>query len=518
MREGQTVAGKYRIERVVGQGGMGVVVAAVHLELDERVALKFLQPHSIGDRNAVARFLKEARTAVRIKNEHVARVLDAGQLVEGSPYIVMEYLDGTDLAALLRTRKAVPVEDAVDYVVQTCEALADAHALGIVHRDLKPANLMLVKRTDGLPWIKVLDFGISKLSAEVLSGAGSPTVPETRGAMGTPQYMAPEQMLSPSDIDYRADIWALGVILYELLAGRRPFSGATLQALSIAIAHEEPAAVSKYRPDVPKELGKVVARCLAKQRSGRFQDVVRLARSLAPFAPDRSRASIERAARILSSAKPIAPLEYAASVDSLLSNFEDTMSSEPNAKGASGSPSGPSASDPPSMPQESQALGSVTSEARSIPLRRRWPLIAVIAATVVIGIAAAVHTGRRAQRRVLADAPTSSHPAGSLGGESGDRQLSVSVGVMGDDAASTQHRPFGDETRRGAPSAAAAASVTEGRAENGPEAPGAAGTVASSRVPLSPQVKGRAKSLPVTPAASASRRPRTPADISDFGY
>src|SRR5580692_1408544 len=193
---GEVLAGKYRVERVLGVGGMGIVVAAHHLQLDEKVALKFLLPQAMQSAEATNRFVREARAAVKIKNEHVARVSDVGTLENGSPYMVMEYLEGGDLAAWLEQRGALPVEQAVEFVLQACVAVADAHALGIVHRDLKPANLFCVRRSDGQLSIKVLDFGISKLSDNMNDSSGVPVASMTRtsAVMGSPLYMSPEQM------------------------------------------------------------------------------------------------------------------------------------------------------------------------------------------------------------------------------------------------------------------------------------------------------------------------------------
>jgi serine/threonine protein kinase len=298
VQAGEVLAGKYRIERVLGRGGMGVVVAARHVELDELVALKFLLPEALSEPEPVARFLKEARAAVRIKNEHVARVLDVGQLESGAPYIVMEYLDGRDLGALLRSRGAMPVDDVVDYVAQACEAIANAHALGIVHRDLKPSNLMLMSRTDGSACIKVLDFGISKITS---TGDSQSAMSMTRTAafLGSPLYMSPEQMMSAKDVDGRTDIWALGTIFYELLTGKPPFTAETLPALGVLIATSEPVPLRALRPEVPPGLQEVVARCLAKHRDDRFASVAEFAQAMTPFAPERARVSLERAARIL---------------------------------------------------------------------------------------------------------------------------------------------------------------------------------------------------------------------------
>jgi len=300
VREGEILAGKYRVERVLGRGGMGVVVAARHVDLDDLVALKFLLPEALSDPDSVTRFLKEARASVRIKSEHVARVHDVGTLESGAPYIVMEYLEGSDLAAVLRNRGPCAVEDAVDYLAQACEAMAGAHSMGIVHRDLKPSNLMLVHRSDGSECVKVLDFGISKVLHD---GGTSSSNRMTRSLtlLGSPSYMSPEQMMSTRDVDARTDIWALGAILYELLTGCLPFEGETLPAISVLIATQEPAPIRQLRPEVPPGLEAVATRCLAKKPDHRFANVGELAAALAPFAPLRAQVPIERASRILSS-------------------------------------------------------------------------------------------------------------------------------------------------------------------------------------------------------------------------
>src|SRR4051812_21122001 len=242
---------------------MGVVVAAHHLQLDERVAIKFLLPQALESPEAVARFAREARAACKIKSDHVARVTDVGTLESGSPYMVMEYLEGSDLSELVRKRGALPVEETVELVLQACEALAEAHKLGIVHRDLKPANLFCVKRSDGLPYVKVLDFGISKVTNV---GASGPDMSMTRttAVMGSPLYMSPEQMTAAKNVDARTDIWALGVVLYELLSGKVPFHGDTYPELCIKIATQPPPPIREIRPDLPEAVGQVVARCLQK--------------------------------------------------------------------------------------------------------------------------------------------------------------------------------------------------------------------------------------------------------------
>ena len=279
---------------------MGVVVAAHHIQLDEKVALKFLLPEALGDTEAVARFAREARAAVKIKSEHVARVTDVGTLENGAPYMVMEYLEGGDLAAWLEQRGALPIEQAVEFVLQACVAMAEAHALGIVHRDLKPANLFCIRRSDGQLSIKVLDFGISKLTDA--SGLAPGSMTRTSALMGSPLYMSPEQMRSSKDVDAQTDIWALGIILFELLTGRPPFRADSVTELAITVASEPAPAIRSFRPDVPSELEAVIFRCLEKDRRRRYRNVAELALALLPFAPKRARGSVERISGIIQAA------------------------------------------------------------------------------------------------------------------------------------------------------------------------------------------------------------------------
>jgi len=300
VQEGQVLAGKFRIERVLGQGGMGIVVAATHLQLDERVALKFLLPEALVNPEAVERFAREARAAVKIKSEHVARVSDVGTLESGSPYMVMEYLHGEDLAAWVRRNGAMAVPDAVEFLLQACEAIAEAHALGIVHRDLKPANLFVTRRVDGSPCIKVLDFGISKLTVPGATPEFAMT--KTSTVMGSPLYMSPEQMSSSRNVDQRTDIWALGVILYESLTGRVPFEAETMPQLCGMILQDPPRPLSELRPDLPPGLQQVVLRCLEKNREQRFNNVAELASALAPFGAHAAQRSAERISRVLGAA------------------------------------------------------------------------------------------------------------------------------------------------------------------------------------------------------------------------
>jgi serine/threonine protein kinase len=246
---GKIVSRKYRIEKLLGKGGVGVVVSATHLAFGQQVAIKFLRNENELDPSANKRFLREARAAAVIQSEHVARVYDFGTSEDGVPYIVMEQLEGTDLSRVLR-RGPLSIENAVDYVIQTCIALAEAHRAGMIHRDLKPANLFRTQRADGLEIIKILDFGISKFARKTARGA-NPEFVTTGGVMGSPEYMSPEQIRNSKDLDHRADIWALGVVLYELLTACPAFYGDKVAQVFDKVTVGEPAPIESHRSGVP---------------------------------------------------------------------------------------------------------------------------------------------------------------------------------------------------------------------------------------------------------------------------
>jgi serine/threonine-protein kinase len=290
VQSGDIVDGKYRVGECLAWGGMGIVSAATHIHLRKEVALKCIRPEFMKNPEIVARFLNEARAAASLRSEHVARVLDFGRTDKGVPFLVMERLEGASLSAVLKQWGPLPVSEVVDYVLQVCESLAEAHSLGIVHRDIKPENLFLTQGVDGKPILKVLDFGISKQ----LSGEVDRTLTNPSSSMGSPWYMSPEQMRNARNVDARSDIWSIGVVIFELLTESTPFSGRNLTEICSSVLCDEPPRVRELRSDVPRELDDVVLRCLEKDRNERFADVTELAQALTPFASPAGRAIVSR--------------------------------------------------------------------------------------------------------------------------------------------------------------------------------------------------------------------------------
>jgi len=277
LNTGDVLEGKYRIERKLGEGGMGVVFAATHLVLDQPVALKLLRAEVASHPDVAERFQREARAAAMIKSEHVARVLDVGALPSGEPFMVMEYLEGEDLERVLEGRGPLGPEAAALAVLEACHPLAEAHARGIVHRDLKPANLFLSRQPGGRTVLKVLDFGISKAQNDARKLTATSVI------MGTPHYMSPEQIRSAGEVDARSDVWALGVILYELVSGALPFSGDNAPSIIAAISMDGARPLAEVAPEAPEGLARICEKCLFKDRSYRYADVGALARALLPF-------------------------------------------------------------------------------------------------------------------------------------------------------------------------------------------------------------------------------------------
>jgi serine/threonine protein kinase len=308
VRSGDLIAGKYRIDRILGAGGMGVVVAATQLELDRPVALKFLLPMVLERWDFVARFSREARAAAKLHGEHLARVLDVGNLPGGEPFIVMEYLDGQDVAKVLAARGPLPASEAVDYLLQASEAVAEAHALGIIHRDLKPSNLFLAKRAGGPPTIKVLDFGLSKFTR----AEKEDNVTTESSILGSPAYMSPEQLLSSRTVGVGTDIWSLGVVLYELLTAQRPFTAERMPEFVAAILQSSPRPIDMQATPVPPGLQEIVRRCLEKDPARRFANVAQLATALAAYSPPSAAPCIQRIVALLADGTPGSEHENAA--------------------------------------------------------------------------------------------------------------------------------------------------------------------------------------------------------------
>ncbi|MBX3200348.1 MAG: protein kinase [Labilithrix sp.] len=286
---GTVLADKYRVDRVIGAGGMGVVVAATHIELDDQVAIKVLKPETARHRESVQRFLREGKIAARLESEHVARVRDVGRLDDGTPFLVMELLAGEDLQARLARSGPLPIESGVDLALQACEALSEAHAEGIVHRDLKPSNMFVTRRRNGEPCLKLLDFGISKLT----DASEEAAVTQAAAVFGSPRYMSPEQLLSTTGVDSRTDVWSLAVAMYELFAGVPPFRGTTLASVHLAILNDSPAPLDLVRPDVPAGLARTIDDALAKERAARTPTIADFAAALAPHASPIGLAALE---------------------------------------------------------------------------------------------------------------------------------------------------------------------------------------------------------------------------------
>jgi serine/threonine protein kinase len=305
---GTMLGGKYLIERELGRGGFGIVVRATHVALGRRVAIKVLTESENASPAEWAedseRFRREAKATAALRSEHVVRVLDVDELPSGHPYIVMELLRGRTLHDVIYTQgKSIPVSEFVDVGVQVLAGLADAHAAGVVHRDLKPANIFLTSGAGGAPLVKVLDFGVSKISSGI-----SQTLTATGAVVGTVAYMAPEQLRDARDVDGRADLWSLGIVLYEALAGMHPFGVVATNPKVVTATLEQPIVpLRKRRPDVPPGLEAVLSRLLEKSPERRFGSASEAAEALAQFATPNALRALEEIRRTKAFAASSAP-------------------------------------------------------------------------------------------------------------------------------------------------------------------------------------------------------------------
>jgi len=505
IREGELVAGKYRVDRVLGEGGMGIVVAATHEQLDQRVALKFLLPSLAANQEVLQRFVREARAAVKIHSEHVARVLDVGSH-EGTPYMVMEYLEGEDLAQVLADRGRLPGAEAVGLLLQACEAIAEAHAQGMVHRDLKPANLFLARRPSGKPIVKVLDFGISKVGAS----AKDAVITSTTAMMGSPSYMSPEQLLSANTVDARADIWSMGVVLYELLAGKLPFAAETMPELVAMVLQRGPDPLGDRAPEVPPGLAAIVERCLQKERDARFANVAELARALAPFGPPRSEQSVERVEHLLgveASAPPTAPMAPATTSPGLASpgplpagaaharTYPSNPPLYPGGPPGQGSNPGVYGSSP-GMPAAPRVDGLTFVPTTSQPPRRatdrRWILLPVAGA--LLGAVAVVVIFRPHGR--------AASEGGSAGTASGARTVTL-VATSGPPAsAASAATPTGTESPSAVTTLAPIAPTAPSASEARPPTSAALPAWATAKLPTKAPGSAHAPASAAAPAAA----------------
>jgi eukaryotic-like serine/threonine-protein kinase len=286
---GTIIARKYRVERTIGRGGMGIVVEALHIDLDTRVAIKFLLPEFMSYSEAAERFMREARAVAKLQTHHVVRVLDVAALESGEPYMVMELLEGEDLACHSAEAGPLAIGECIDHIVQACEALAEAHTLGIVHRDLKPANLFLTRRPDGAPFIKLLDFGVSKM---LTGDTGNVSLTQTTTILGSALYMSPEQMRSSKSVDHRTDIYAIGACLFEIIGGRPPYFADSFPELCAKIYTSPPEPLQDLRPEVPDGLVEVIEKSIAREPEDRYQSVAEFVHALAPYAAPSTRVAI----------------------------------------------------------------------------------------------------------------------------------------------------------------------------------------------------------------------------------
>ncbi len=468
-KPGDVLDGKYSVESVLGVGGMGAVVLAKHLSLGERVAIKCMLPELLAHPDLIGRFRREARIAVRLKSEHVVRVRDLGALPNGAPYMVMERLTGEDLGATL-DRGPLPVRTAARYLIEACDAIAEAHAHGLVHRDLKPANLFLAVRPKGDPIVKVLDFGVAKQH----DGGHDIVKTQTAAVIGSPQYMSPEQMRASKHVDARSDIWSLGVTLYELLTCALPFDGETAPELFASVLKDPPRPLPReVRGEVvPRALVDVVDRALQKDPADRFQTVIELARAIGDATgPELA----ERAYAI--------PEHYPGN------SWSDPPESLPDEAHVASTTAGPGRRVLSTDAVAATAIaGYPLSEQPAppeAPSRVRAVLLgAAVALVAVAGVGAALGFSSKVRDQGSAVPPSATPPAPSstlVSPSTGLAELPSSVPVV-EPTASPSSAPSGAKKVSGEPSGKSAGQVPGGRGHGGTSA-GATASAAPSAPP-----------------------------------
>ncbi|XXT20956.1 serine/threonine-protein kinase [Sorangium sp. So ce429] len=502
---GDVLLGKYTVECVLGHGGMGMVVAARHRELGELFAIKLLLPRTLADAQATELLLREARAAVRLKGEHIVRVHDVGTLETGAPYIVMEHLVGGDLQQIIFERGPLPVHEAVDYVLQACDALAEAHAQGLVHRDLKPANLFLTRRPSGAPFVKVLDFGISRrITPDAVELSNS------RALLGSPFYMAPEQMVRARRVDPRSDVWSMGVVLHHLVTGMLPFPGETLTEVVASVLQEEPILPGKQRRGLPEELDTVVALCLQKRPEHRFQAIGDLAAALRvltsvggpDLAAPASRSPWSDAPSVLAETQtaldptPTPPSQPTAEVPAPLAGHDIEQTLSPSVERAT-----PAA----------RTSASVWGRQRVLrALRRGAPVAGAALAALAVGLGWLASPQQRSAAAASAiaaqDAPPPLVPPAEVAAQDAPPPLVPPAEVAAQDATP----PLVPPAEVAAPAPATATTATPGAVARAPGPAPAPAPPPSASAPLSPAAPG-------APASASSARLRRTAPARRTG-
>ena len=501
-REGEIIAGKYRVERVLGAGGMGIVVAAEHIGLRQRVAIKFLLADGAARAGTVARFMREAQAAARIQSEHVARVLDVAMLPDNIPYIVLEFLEGRDLSQMLAARGPLPLEEAVGYILQACEGVAEAHAAGIIHRDLKPSNLYVCDRGAGRSRDKVLDFGISK-SLPGNGGEGQLDLTATHAVLGSPLYMSPEQMSSSKHVDVRTDVWSLGVTLFELVCATTPFVGESITEVVAKVLSEPPRPVADHRPDLPPGFSVALSRALEKDRTRRYASVAEFARTVAAFGPRQAVADVERICDVpaASALSPLTPRRATTQPGS------GPLAADPDAASWASAATGvgPESS---AAPVSASTAGARKKEARAGARGRRALLavVAVVLAAAAVGAVTAVTAVRHA-------GPPSVHSRGDPGGSA----VPIAMPASGARLEPSPSLVLAPSTLSAFPGGAAPSLATEPSLPTGrpagvsaAPAPHASGTARTRPGPAHPQPQTVATATPALPPETAAAKPPAP--------